>query len=398
MTAPAWGPPVGGVRFGLVGPGHPVEAGGHIPMTVHVENNGASPIFVYGFNPQFERSLNVSGPTSTRPHMRVSFGLPGVAHPPEAFAWLVPGTGMSAPLDLSAAFDQRPKGTWPVAFGYDPVAATSDIEPWLPSTEAASGTVPVVIHRARSLVDAGLDPDTENGLHAQLAANSEVAFADTLKRHGAGVAIFAARKLSRVLAPGPEAIPGWRALDALCSWDDRTGLDAIAQVRAELPHATAALDLAADFIAHRAGGAPPGDHLPFTSLLERCMHDPSARGNLVVCWEPYDSAVLGRKVIVIRGHGGAMVTSRRPNEARPSTVQKTLTEPQMRELLHTMGAAAIWLLRPLRDRGLPEEPRPTLEVQLGLGMPFRRTVTLWDGEWRHGPARDLAELLDRLAS
>lgn len=54
--------------------------------------------------------------------------------------------------------------------------------------------------------------------------------------------------------------------------------------------------------------------------------------------------------------------------------------------------------RPLREQGLPDEPRPVFEVQLGMGAPFCRQVSMWNGEWRRGPASNLADLLDRLAS
>jgi len=37
-------------------------------------------------------------------------------------------------------------------------------------------------------------------------------------------------------------------------------------------------------------------------------------------------------------------------------------------------------------------------VRRALGEPFVRRVALWNGEWRQGPASQLADLLDRLAA
>jgi hypothetical protein len=55
-------------------------------------------------------------------------------------------------------------------------------------------------------------------------------------------------------------------------------------------------------------------------------------------------------------------------------------------------------LRPLRPQGLPDEPRPALELQLALGENFTRRIAMWNGEWRQGPAFRLADILDRLAA
>ena len=70
----------------------------------------------------------------------------------------------------------------------------------------------------------------------------------------------------------------------------------------------------------------------------------------------------------------------------------------MQALVEAIRHSALWLATPLREQGLPDEPRPTLEVQLGMGAPFCRQVTMWNGEWRRGPASNLADLMDRLAS
>jgi hypothetical protein len=58
----------------------------------------------------------------------------------------------------------------------------------------------------------------------------------------------------------------------------------------------------------------------------------------------------------------------------------------------------MWLLRPLRKVGFPDEPRPALEVQLALGEPYTRRVAMWNGEWRQGPGFRIADMLDRLAA
>ena len=66
--------------------------------------------------------------------------------------------------------------------------------------------------------------------------------------------------------------------------------------------------------------------------------------------------------------------------------------------LESLRYGTVWLLGPLRDTGLPDEPRPALEIQLALGAPFHRHVLMWNAEWQWGPAAHLAELLNRLAA
>ena len=70
----------------------------------------------------------------------------------------------------------------------------------------------------------------------------------------------------------------------------------------------------------------------------------------------------------------------------------------MQALLEALSYSGVWLLRPLRANGLPDEPRPALEIQLALGETFTRKISMWNGEWRQGPGFRTADLLDRLAA
>ena len=99
----------------------------------------------------------------------------------------------------------------------------------------------------------------------------------------------------------------------------------------------------------------------------------------------------------------AAIRALRPGGARKQPSAARARARRLARRAAALAAAALalfalWLATPLREQGLPDEPRPTLEVQLGMGAPFCRQVTMWNGEWRRGPASNLADLMDRLAS
>lgn len=388
-----WGSESGGVRFGLRVPAE-AEAGGSVTLELLCENRSGAPVWVFGFHPAYPRSLRVSPPRPNRPWIRVSFADVNVLHPPEAFTRVAPGEVARTGLDLSFAFDRRGAGRWPIAFAYDPVRASARLQAWQGDGEVTTAVAELLVTTARSLRDAGIDEATEARLDSALLAGSDDAI-DLLRSFGRGGAIFAARRLARVLSPGAESTLGWRALDAL-GLMGAEGRRAVAEVRAQLPHAEPALAFAEDWLAHVAGESPSPAHLPFVMMLERVIEQPDQRGNFLLTWTSVDSSVHGLRRLQIFGDGDRVVTLQLPGAAVPSTRRSSLSPLQLQAVAEALRYAAVWLLRPLREVGLPDEPRPALEVQLALGDPFTRQVAMWNGEWRLGPAKPLADLLDRL--
>ena len=392
----AWGTAQDGVRFGLRSPQGEMEAGGTVHLELLCENGSSDEIEVFGFRPNYPRSLRVSPPKSNRPYIRVSFGDVNVLHPPEAFVTLKPGERKSTTLDLSFAFDRRGAGRWPITFAYDPVRAGGRARPWLPKSEPPEASiVELLVTSARSLRDAGIDEAAEAALDAALlGGRGDVAGA--LRQYPDGGAVFAARRVARILSSGTEASLGWRALDAL-SLLKAQAVPAIVQARSELPHAEAALAFAEDWLRHRAGESPRSNALPFVESLDRVIKQPDSRGNFLLSWTATDSAVHGTRRLQLLGSGERIVTIRAPGQTIARTQRYSLTSMQMHTVAEALRYAAVWLLRPLRAAGLPDEPRPTLEVQLALGDPFVHSVAMWNGEWRMGPGSALADLLDRLS-
>jgi len=392
----AWGSPQNGVRFGLSSSGE-AEAGGTVVLDLTCENASEAPITLFGFAADYPRALRISPPKPTRPFMRLSFGDVHVLHPPEAFTSLRPGQSATTRLDVSFAFDRRGAGRWQIAFGYDPVRASAGLRPWAPSDgEATTGIAELVVTYARALREAGIDPDIEAVLDDALL-RSDAPIVERLRNLGGGGAAYAARRVARILSPGADSTLGWRALEALALLGE-DGLRAALTARDELPHATVALDFAIDWITHGLGQTPAAAHLPFTTMLDRVIAQPDMRGNFIASWTPYESPVHGLMRLEVLGRGECIVTSRAADALAPTTRRRTLSAMQMQTLLESIRYAAVWLLRPMRDTGLPDEPRPALEAQLGLGDPFARRVAMWNGEWRHGPAAPLASLLDRIAT
>ncbi len=388
-----WGGEKDGVRFGLRVP-RDAEAGGTVTIELHCENRSEEPVWVFGFHPQYPRSLRVSPPRPQRPWIRVSFADVNVLHPPEAFTRVVPGEVVCTGLDLSFAFDRRGAGRWPIAFAYDPVRASARLQAWHGDGEVTTAVAELIVTMARSLRDAGIDEATEARLDAALLRGSEDAI-DQLRSFGRGGAVFAARRLARILSPGAESALGWQALDAL-GLMGAVGREAVAEVRPQLPHAEPALAFASDWLAHVAGETASPVDLPFVMMLERVIEQPDQRGNFLLTWTSVDSSVHGLKRLQVFGDGDCVATLRVPGATVPSTRRISLSPMQLRTVAEALRYAAVWLLRPLREVGLPDEPRPALEVQLALGGPFTRQVAMWNGEWRRGPARPLADLLDRL--
>lgn len=390
-----WGEVNQGVRFGLRTPPGEVEAGGSVLIDLLCENTTNEPVWVFGFQAGYPRSLRVSPPKTHRPYIRVSFGDGNVLHPPDAFVRLLPKSSISTTLDLSFAFDRRGAGSWDVAFAYDPVRTSGRLDAYAPDGEARTEVARLLVTTARSLRDAGIDDAAEASLDAALlSGRSDVV--DLLRQYGIGGAKFAARRVARILSAGGESTIGWRALDALALLGD-FGFQALVEARPELPHAEAALAFGEDWLRHRRGDAPGPEHLRFYTQLERIVQQPDQRGNFLLTWTAVDSDIHGTRRLQLFGNGERIVTHRAPGAVVPATRRSFLNAMQLQAVVEALRFGAVWLLRPLREMGLPDEPRPTLEVQLGLGDPFTRQIAMWNGEWRLGPASQLADLLDRLS-
>lgn len=396
MTDVIWGEPAQGVRLGLRMPGREAEAGGTIVLELIAENVGREPAFVFGFRPGYPRSLRVSPPKQERPYIRVSFGDVNVFHPPEAFVRLGPGEYATTWLDLSFAFDRRGAGVFSVAFAYDAVRASGGFRTYTPERAAQTGLGHLLVARARLLREAGIDETVEQSLDA-LVLSGDASIADRLRSFGTGGAAYAARRVSRVLTPGGDAMLGWKAFDALELLGE-AGLVAASEVRRDLPHAETALAFAEEWLAFRCGRPTPYAHLPFVTELEQISTQPDRRGNFALSWIPYDSPVHGTCRMDLFGSGERVVMYRAPGASMPTTRRTTIPPMQMQALFDALRFAGVWLLRPLRAVGLPDEPQPTLDVRLALGAPFQRQIAMWNGEWRQGPAFRLADMLDRIAS
>ena len=393
-----WGGGASGVRFGLRVPSAAVDAGNTLVLELFCENRSPAPVWVFGFRSGYPRSLKVSPPKPQRPYIRVSFGDTTVLHPPEAFTRVGPGERVHTGLDLSFAFDRRGVGVFQVLFAYDPVRAGMGVRAFVPPDEASgsTGMGELLIARAQSLRAAGIDDPLEAALDA-LLVGGDPSLVDRLRQLGPGGARFAARRLARVLATGADSIAGWRALDVL----EMLGEAGLAAVRAEgedLPHARDAFELGEDWLRFRLGHQPRAKHLPFQTMLDELIRQPDRRGNLVVSWTSYDSPVHGSMRMEIFGNGDRIVVVRPAGANVPSTRRTSLSPMHMQGLLETLHYGGMWLLRPLRKVGFPDEPRPALEVQLALGEPYTRRVAMWNGEWRQGPGFRIADMLDRLAA
>lgn len=396
MAEVAWGEQHNGVRFGVRPPAGDVEAGGTITLELLCENRNDYPVSIFGFQPNYPRSLRVSPPKSHRPWIRVSFGDVNVLHPPEAFVRVLPRGLVTTGIDLSFAFDRRGAGQWPVAFGYDTVRAGGRLTAYEgPREGGLTGIAQLVVTWARSLRSAGIDEMTEARLDAALMSGTNDVV-DQLRAHGEGGATFAARRIARILSSGAESLVGWRALDALALLGP-LGREAVAEARAQLPHAEDALAFADELLARKAGEPTAQGDLPFVTTLGRIIDEPASRGNFLLSWTACDSEIHGTRRLQVFGNGERVVTGRAPSHPMALTRRSMLQPMQMQALVESLRYGAIWLLRPLRGVGLPDEPRPSLEVQLALGGPFGRHVAMWNGEWRNGPAATLADLLDRLS-
>ncbi|MAQ17092.1 MAG: hypothetical protein CMN30_20145 [Sandaracinus sp.] len=398
MADVAWGESLGGVRFGLRPPPGEVEAGGTIRVELLCQNQGPEPVWVFGFTPGYPRSLRVSPPKSHRPWIRVSFGDVKVLHPPDAFTRLLPGGTVSTELDLSFAFDRRGAGRWSLAFAYDPVRASGRLTPFTPGEgrEALTGQIDLLVTNARSLDEAGIDPARADELDLALLQDTPELLGQ-LRAHGAGGAIFAARRVARVLSGGMESMVGWNALRAILRMGDE-GFGALLAARAEIPHADEVYAYALDWFRHQRGESPSPEHLPFVTELDQIIAQPDRRGNFLISWTGVDSPIHGTRRVEILGRGERLTILRRPEEASATTNRGALPAAQVTSIALALRDAMVWLLRPLRQHGLPDEPRPSLEVQLALGEPYQRRIAMWNGEWRQGPAGPLAGLLDRMCT
>lgn len=396
MSDVAFGPLIDGVRFGIRRPKPEFESGSTVSLEVVCENRGAQPVRVFGFAQNYPRSLRVSPPKPHRPYMRVSFADAAVLHPPEAFVTVGPGEWAVTGLDLSFVFDRRGAGLVDVVFAYDPVRAGGWVEPFMPPTgvEALTGQVTLVITGARSLRENGVDERLEAKLD-ELLQGDDPAFRETLRRLGKGGLAFAARRVARIEASGVEASAGFRALTTLALLGPES-LDAIEAAREDMPHAAASLRFADRWLRHRFGFPPPPEDMPFITALGQVAEQPAMRGNFLLVWQPYDLPIHGTRRVDLLGSGEAIVSIRPPGAPHATTSRTALTPSEMQGLLTALRQEGIWLFEPLRKVGLPDEPRPTLEIQLALGEPFVRRIGAWNGEWRQGPAAAVADYLDRM--
>ncbi len=394
----AWGAPSHGVRFGLRVPERAMVAGHTIVLELFCENQSYTPIFVFGFQPTYPRSLRLSPPRPERPFILVTFGDERTLHPPEAFLRVDPGTQASTSLDLSFAFDRRGEGDWPVAFRALPVAAMGGLRAWRPHDEAGGLTAvaELKVTRLASMRAAGIGADLESELDTRLLAG-DPSLPERLRALGTGGADYAAQRVARVLVPGADATLGWKALDAL-EMIGPAGLDAVHEARHALPHAAEALTFAAEWLGFRLGHGHAARDLPFVTALEDLIAQPDRRGNFAVTWVPYDLAIHGRMSLDIARDAERIVHAQSPGGG-PSVVRRARLKPmQVQALLDTLAHSGVWLLRPLRTMGIPDEPRPSLRVQLDLAGGSTRHIEMWNGEWRHGPGFRLAGLLDRIAN
>ena len=398
MAEVAWGESSDGVRFGLRPPAEEVEAGGTIRLELLCQNRGAEPAWIFGFAPGYPRSLRVSPPKTHRPWIRLSFGDVNVLHPPEGFTRLLPGGTISTELDLSFAFDRRGAGRWPVAFAYDPVRASGRLVAFTPpaGAEALTGAIDLLVTTARSLEEAGIDPSRADELDLALLQDT-ADLVPLLRAHGAGGATFAARRIARVLSGGMESMVGWNALRAILRMGDE-GFGALLAARREIPHADSVYAFAVDWFRHQRGDSPAPEHLPFVTALDQIIAQPDRRGNFLVSWTGVDSPIHGTRRVEVLGRGERLTIVRRPEEQTSTTNRGALPAAQITTLAVALRDAMVWILRPLRETGLPDEPRPSLEIQLALGSPFQRRIAMWNGEWRQGPGRTLADLLDRMCT
>ncbi len=299
---------------------------------------------------------------------------------------------MRTGLDMSFAFDRRGVGEWPIAFAYDPVRASGRFAAWTPSGEASTGILHLIVTAARSLRHAGIDERMESRLDDLLLEGSP-ALVDTLLALGDGGAIYAVRRSTRVLAAGTEAMMGWRAAAALVALGD-VALTALESERAGLPHAARALAYLEALIRHLRGEPVSSRHLQFATMLDRLIEQPEMRGNFLLSFTAMDSEVHGHRRMEILGNGERIVSSRAASAPMGTTRRTMLSSAQMRAILEALRAAPVWLLEPMREAGLPDEPMPSLDVQLALGDTFSRRIVMWNGEWRLGPGAALFDFLD----
>ena len=117
----------------------------------------------------------------------------------------------------------------------------------------------------------------------------------------------------------------------------------------------------------------------------------------MLAWSAYDSPIHGSRRVELVGNGQRIITLRASHDEVPQLSRSALSEGQVRVVLEALRGAAVWNLSALRQRALPDEPRPVLDVQLALGKQFHRQIAMLNGEWRQGPGAYLANLLDRLA-
>jgi hypothetical protein len=384
MNDVRWGAPYEGVRFGLRPPAV-AEAGGSILVGLLCHNVGNAPVRMFGFHPAYPRALRVSPPKADRPYIRVSFGDVNVLHPLDAFSVLAPGATLETSLDLSFAFDRRGTGTWQLAFAYDAVRTGAHFVAYRGGDEAPqSPVVDLLVSYSRSLRDAGIDEATEAKLDGALYAG-EARLLDLLRHHGAGGVAFAARRVARVLSPGAESIAGWNALDALALLGPaghRRRQRGARRDPARRPGAGVRRALARVPARVAAGPVRPALRHHAGAHRRRAGHARQPAGGL-------DGRGLGHP----RPAPGADLRQRRAH--------RDLARPGLRVQPHAPHHAA-----PARDAGLggghpaqrrvagrsaararpPDEPRPAFEVQLGIGGPFSRQVSMWNGEWRRGPS------------
>lgn len=393
MSEIVWGEPRDGVRFGLEVSKDALEAGGSVILGLVAESRAPAPVTLFGFQTRYPRSLRFSPPKADRPYVRVSFGDANVLHGPDAFSKLAPGQRIRTALDLSFAFDRRGAGRFPLAFAYDPVRAQGGLPTY--GATATTGVIELEIQSSATLRTLGIDAALEASLDEALV-RGDPGLVDRLRTLPGGP-LWAARRVARTMASASEAVSGWHAVEVLAMLGDK-GLEAARATLAELPHAAPSLGFAIAWTEHRMMRPAPPEHLPFKTMLDELASMPDRRGNFLLSWTAYDDPQHGLRRMEILGGGDRLVATRAQGEHAPTTRRTILPASHFAAIFESLQWSAVWLLVPLRAAGLPDEPRPALEVRLGLGEPFSRRIALWNGEWRQGPAAQLVDLLDRLAA
>jgi hypothetical protein len=156
-----------------------------------------------------------------------------------------------------------------------------------------------------------------------------------------------------------------------------------------------ALAFAREWINFRVGRPPPEAQAAFVGQLEGLIAQAELRGEFVLTWTANQVPGAPQCRMQIYGNGYRVVTQTMAGE-QPVEARSSLDVNQMNVVMESLRHGAVWLLRPTRDQGQPDEGKPTLAVRLGAAPGLDVSITLWNAEWRAGPSYYLVDLLDKL--